>query len=91
MKGLNDPEFIAQLERLKEQDLEGFMNLVIEALRTFPDLAVEDEAAIEKKTTALRVLREHFERREGYEDCAFIRDLQKKIEDAEEGHVPRNE
>lgn len=91
MKGLSDPEFIAQLERLKGQDLEAFMDLVLEALKTFPDLAVEDAAAIEKKKTALKILRDHFERREGYEDCAFIRDLQKKIEDAEEGHVPRNE
>lgn len=91
MKGLNDPEFLDRLERLKLQDIDSFMDLVLEAMRTFPDLAVEDDVSIEKKRAALSMMRQHFEKREGYESCAFIRDLQKKIEDAEEGHVPRDE
>ena len=83
MEGINDQEFIARLEDLKKRDIGKFMDLVLESLKTFPDLAVEDDVPIENKISALKTVIKHFEEREDYEDCAFIRDLQKKIEDAE--------
>jgi hypothetical protein len=83
MNGLNDREFIARLEELKDQDIGQFMELVLVSLKTFPDLAVEDDVPIENKISALKIIVKHFEEREDYEDCAFIRDLQKRIEDAE--------
>jgi hypothetical protein len=83
MDALSNPEFIAKLEKLKETDPDQFMALVLESLKTFPDLAVEDNAPIENKRTALELMRRHFQDREDYEDCAFIRDLQKRINDAE--------
>jgi hypothetical protein len=83
MDGLNDREFIAKLEELKEKDLDGFMNLVLFSLKTHPDFAVEDDSPTENKVEALKRLLAHFEEKEEYEDCAFIRDLKKDIEDAE--------
>ena len=44
MKEPTDPEFIAKLEELKNRDIDKFMELVLTSLKTFPDLAVEDDA-----------------------------------------------
>ena len=85
MEAFNDPEFIALIEEIKSQAPDKFMDLVLNALKTFPDYAVEDNVPIETKANALAIVLKHFEEREDYEDCAFIRDLQKRIEDAEEG------
>ncbi|CAB4175087.1 hypothetical protein UFOVP1247_77 [uncultured Caudovirales phage] len=84
MTGFGDPEFIARLQELKEKDPDLFMALVLESLKTFPELAVEDKQPLADKVKALKILMKFFEEREEYEDCVFIRDLQKKIEDAEE-------
>lgn len=83
MEGFNDQEFIAKLEELKHQDVDAFMELVLFSLKTHADFAVEDDAPIEHKREALLKIMKHFEGKEEYEDCAFIRDLQKRIEDAE--------
>jgi len=83
MSELNDPKFIALLEEIKKTDINRFMDLVLESLKTFPDTAVEDDVPTENKVKSLKTLLKHFEEREDYEDCAFIRDLQKRIEDAE--------
>jgi hypothetical protein len=91
MKNFNDAEFIALIDEIKKKDINLFMDLVLDALKTFSDYAVEDDVPIENKRAALKEVIKHFEKREDYEDCAFIRDLQKRIEDAEEGHVPDNE
>ena len=83
MEGFNDKEFIAKLEELKRRDLDEFMKLALFALKTHPDEAVKDDAPPENKIAALKTLLSHFEEKEEYEDCAFIRDLKKEIEDAE--------
>lgn len=83
MKALNDREFIAKLEELKTSDLPAFMELVLFSLKTHADFAVEDDAPIEHKRRAIKTIIQHFEEMEDYEDCAFLRDLQKRIEDAE--------
>lgn len=83
MEGFNDEEFIEKLEELKEKDIDGFMSLVLFSLKTHPDFAVEDDTPIEKKVSAMKLVLKHFEEKEDYEDCAFLRDLQKRIEDAE--------
>lgn len=85
MEAFNDPEFIALIEEIKRTDPDKFMDLVLNSLKTFPDYAVEDNVPIETKVNALEIVLKHFETREDYEDCAFIRDLQKRIEDAKEG------
>ena len=84
MNAFDDQEFIAKLEELKEKDIDGFMSLVLFSLKTHPDVAVQANTPIENKVLAMKRVLKHFEEREDYEDCAFLRDLQKKIEDAEE-------
>ena len=83
MNAFDDQEFIAKLEELKEKDIDGFMSLVLLSLKTQPDTAVQANTPIENKVTAMKRVLKHFEEREDYEDCAFLRDLQKRIEDAE--------
>lgn len=83
MEELNDQEFLAKLEEIKHKDKSKFMDLVLRALKTNPDYAVKEDTPTEKKVTALKAVLKHFEEREEYEDCAFLRDLQKRIEDAE--------
>lgn len=91
MNLFNEEELIASLAEIKENDYDTFMNIVLQSLKTFPDYAVEDNVPIEIKLGALDRVLKHFENKEDYEDCAFIRDLQKKIEDAEEGQISSNE
>lgn len=83
--GIDDPEFIAILEEFKDKDLDTFMELVLFSLKTHPEFAVEDDTPAEDKVKAMKIVLKHFEEREDYEDCAFLLDLQKKIEDAEKG------
>jgi hypothetical protein len=83
--GIDDPEFIAILEEFKDKDLDTFMGLVLFSLKTHPEFAVEDDTPAEDKVKAMKIVLKHFEEREDYEDCAFLLDLQKKIEDAEKG------
>jgi hypothetical protein len=85
MGELDDQEFIAMLEELKNRDPNAFMDVVLFSLKTHPDFAIEDDAPLTNKVEALKKLLSHFEEREDYEDCAFLRDLQKRIEDAEKG------
>jgi hypothetical protein len=86
-----DEEFLATLLELRDQDLDMFMQLVLLSLKRFPDLAVEDDQPAEQKLEALKRMLAHFESKEEYEDCAFLRDLQKTISDAEKGQVSSNE
>lgn len=83
MEGFNDQEFIAKLEELKEKDMDSFMDLVLLSLRTYPEFAVEDDTPTDDKIRAMKIVLKHFEEREDYEDCAFLLEIQKKIEDAE--------
>ena len=91
MAKIHDRDFIQRLELLKMTDPDECLRLVLDALKTEPDAAVEDNVDAGLKTRAMRTLLKHFEEREEYEDCAFLRDLQKRIDDAEKGQVPSNE
>ena len=79
----DEEDFIALLMEVRDKDYDAFMNLVLKSLKTFPEFAVEDDAPIENKVSALKLVLNHLEEKENYEDCAFVRDLQKRIEDAE--------
>ncbi len=83
MKDLNDPEFILALNEIKLTDLDLFMELILMSLKTFPEMAVKDDVPVENKLSALDRVIKHFENLERYEDCAFIRDIQKNIKHAE--------
>jgi hypothetical protein len=86
-----DEEFLASLLEIRERDPSLFMQLVLESLKRFPDLAVEDGHQVSQKISALKTMLRHFESEEKYEDCAFIRDLQKRIEDEEKRGLLGNE
>jgi hypothetical protein len=81
---LYDKELLQAMLQLREKDPDGFMNLVLNSLKKYPELAVEDRAPAENKLRALKAMLEHFENIEDYEDCAFIRDLTKQIKDEED-------
>ena len=83
MEGLNDREFIAMLEEMKDKDMNAFMDMVLLSLKTDPEFAVEDDTPAVHKIGAMKKVIKHFEERENYEDCAFLLQLQKRIEDAE--------
>jgi hypothetical protein len=74
-KPLSDDELIVQMLELRDQDPEGFAELVISTLIRFRQEAIDDEAPVEKKLKALGKLKDYFEEREEFEKCAFARDL----------------
>ena len=85
MDSFNEEEFIQMLIEIREKDYDQFMDLVLASLKTFPEFAVEDDVPVENKITALKTIINHLEEKEDYEDCAFILDLQKKIENGKKG------
>jgi len=90
MKGRDD-EFMVTILEMMSHEPDIFIQLVLESLKKFPDLAVEDDQPVETKISALKKMLGYFEREERYEDCAFIRDLQKRIEDEEKRGLSSNE
>jgi tellurite resistance protein len=74
-------EFIEEMKRLKAEDPAKFMKTVFDIMKKYPDLAISDDAPLEKKAAALDRMVEHFVGLEEYEACAYITDLKKKIED----------
>lgn len=84
MNPLNSEEFINELLELKRKNPAAFAETVLSALKNHPDLAVSDSAPLDKKRQALDQLLKHFEEIEKYEDCAFIVDLKKRIEDGQQ-------
>ena len=78
---LSREEFLFYLMEIRREDPEKFMNLVLEALRKEREYAVVEDSPAEKKLSALSTLLNHFESKEGYEDCAFIRDLTNEIKE----------
>ena len=81
---LYDPNLLKVMLELREKDPDAFMDLVLNSLKKYPDLAIEDEAPTGNKLRALQLMLEHYENSENYEDCAFIRDLRQQIKDEED-------
>lgn len=77
---LYDEELLRAMVELKKKDPNAFMNLVLNSLKKYPELAVEDQHPAENKLRALQSMLLHFEGNESYEDCAFILELKKQIE-----------
>jgi tellurite resistance protein len=78
---LYDKELLQAMLLMREHDPAGFMQMVLTAIKNHPDLAVSDVAPAENKVRALERMLKHFEEIENYEDCEFIFNLKKKIED----------
>jgi len=81
---LRDNKLIATLIKLKREDQEAFMNLIISTLKAHPEVAIDDAADPDFKLKALETLLVWLESKEEYEDCAFIFDLKKKIGDGKD-------
>lgn len=78
---LNRREFIEEMQRLRAENPAKFMQTMFEIIKRHPDLAISDDAPVEKKAKALDLMIEHFVELEEYEACAYVADLKKKIED----------
>lgn len=78
-KGIYSKELISALIELKNKDVEGFTNLMLEVLRFDPAQVIADSSPSFKKTGALNKMMEYLETTERYEDCSFVRDLIKRI------------
>lgn len=74
-----DEDLLAELLAMHDQDPEQFMDLVMKVIRENPKVVIEDKRDQEKKLMALERIRTHYVDREEYENCAIIRDLEKKI------------
>lgn len=75
----NKKEMIERLKALRDSDVDGFINLVMSILQDDPKGAVDDIESAAKKLKALDLIMKYLEQSERFEDCAFIRDLSKKI------------
>lgn len=76
----NDKKLIYELLKLRDENIDQFYDTVYSAMAAHPDLAVNDNSDPIKKLEALRRMRKHYESKEEFEKCAFIRNLVKKIE-----------
>lgn len=76
----NNKKLIYKLLKLRDENIDEFYNSVYAAMAMHPDLAVNDNSDPLKKLEALRRMRKHYEAKEDFEKCVFIRDLVKKIE-----------
>jgi hypothetical protein len=81
---LNDDNLMSELLTLREKDPDAFMRLILKTLKTYPELAVQDQAPSERKLRALDRMLDYFIETEEYEECSFIAGLKKRIEDAQE-------
>ncbi len=79
----NSEDIIAQLEAMKENDIEGFTNLILKCFHLEPDSVLEDPAPPAHKIKALKSMLEYLETTERYEDCAFVKKLVDGIEDGQ--------
>jgi len=77
-------EFLMALLKLRENDPDAFMQLILESLKRHPELAISDEHSVERKIQALEKMIRHFEEKEEYEECAFIKKLSDQIKDGSE-------
>lgn len=81
---IRDEALLKELILLKQKDPDAFADMVLGIIKRFPELAVQDEHPLDEKLKALNLLLQNHEGREKYEDCAFIVDIKKKIEDGEQ-------
>ena len=78
---LRDNKLLAAMAKLRQEDTDAFMQLVLSALKTSEQYAIVDDAPIENKIKALDEMLVYFEKAEKFEECVFIRDLKQKIQD----------
>jgi hypothetical protein len=75
----NNDEFIKHLNKIKEEDPDRFMDMVLDILKKDESYAFEDGSPLEKKQTALSTMIKRYEELERYEDCAFLNRIKGRL------------
>jgi hypothetical protein len=75
----NNDEFIKHLNKIKEEDPDRFMDMVLNILKKDESYAFEDGSPLEKKQTALSTMIKRYEELERFEDCAFLNRIKKRL------------
>ena len=78
-EGIYSKKLMSMLNELRNKDVDAFTDLMLEAMRSDPAQVIADPSPSFKKTRALNKLMAYLETTERYEDCSFIKDLIKKI------------
>lgn len=77
-----DAELLKAMLELRDRDPDALMDLVLASLKLNMQYALEDESPVENKVKALQSMLAHYEGKEEYENCAFVFELKRMIEDA---------
>ena len=75
----DDEKFIKHLNKIKEEDPDRFMDMVLNILRKDESFAFVDNAPLEKKHAALSRMIKRYEELERYEDCAFLNSIKTRL------------
>jgi hypothetical protein len=78
-----DAELVRRLNEMHDENPDDFFDYILGLLKIDEEVAITDRAPVEKKLKALNNLLKNLEGREKYEDCGWIVDLIKKIEDGQ--------
>ena len=75
-----DEDFFKEILRIKNEEPEKFMDMVLDILKDDLEYALKDDSPKENKIIALKNMQKHYENAERYEDCAFISKILKDLE-----------
>jgi len=73
-------EILRQLDDMKINDVEGFINLILKCFREDMEYVINDTTPVMEKTIALNAMLKYLESIERYEDCSFVKSMITKIE-----------
>lgn len=71
----NSRDIIAKLQKLKDENIEEFTNLILSCFRLEPRSVIRDPSPVAHKLKALNSMLEYLETEERFEDCAFVKTL----------------
>ncbi len=75
----DNEKFINHLMKLKQEDPDKFMDMVLEVLRKDESYAFSDDSPVDNKLNALSTMIKRYEELERYEDCAFLNNIRKRL------------
>lgn len=76
-------DILFELLHLRENDYDGFMSKLYEALSGEFRSMVHDDSPLDEKLQALKTMIEHFEIREEYEKCAELKKMSEELTKSE--------
>jgi hypothetical protein len=60
---------------LYQRDIDSFMDSVLESIKKFPKLLLLARSTVPKKKELIGLMIKHYEERDEFETCMFLRDL----------------